>query len=309
MSSTRRPAFAAFSLALAAILALAPAARAGDPVPDWPEVFDPFELLTLNLTIDPTDWDTVRFDTTYDIEVPAMFWAEGEAPIEISVRRKSASALPSEADPQKVSLKLDINEYVSGQTWHGLKKLSLENGDDANVVTEGFAWMVHRVAARIPEHNYEPGYATWVELFVNGSSVGVYVNVEQRDKTILENRGLFTGGLTWLYEIDDIGSQALEEGDPHSPTFEALCYSPFEAASCLAPDDTTVAADAQLYLDLGTMFSLGATNAFVVGPDALFSKGKNFFYVDRAAPGLSPERRPRSHASTSRGTSIRPSRA
>ena len=28
----------------------------------------------------------------------------------------------------KVSLKLDINEYVIGQSWHGLRKLSLENG-------------------------------------------------------------------------------------------------------------------------------------------------------------------------------------
>ncbi len=42
---------------------------------------------------------------------------------------------------------MDINEYVDGQTWHDLKKLSLENGDDQDVVTEGLSWYVHRLDA------------------------------------------------------------------------------------------------------------------------------------------------------------------
>ena len=43
--------------------------------PGWPAVYDPLQLLTLNLNMDEKDWTTVKADTTYDIEVPAMFWA------------------------------------------------------------------------------------------------------------------------------------------------------------------------------------------------------------------------------------------
>jgi hypothetical protein len=35
------------------------------------------------------------------------------------------------ADPQKFSLRIDIKEFVTGQEWRGLKKLSRENGSVA----------------------------------------------------------------------------------------------------------------------------------------------------------------------------------
>src|SRR5687767_9049140 len=99
-------------------------------VATWPDVFDPFTVRTFNVTLDQADWDTIRFDTTNEIEVPADFWADDEAPIRVSVRRKSSRALPSEADPRKIGLKIDINELVAGQQWRGLVKLSLENAGD-----------------------------------------------------------------------------------------------------------------------------------------------------------------------------------
>src|ERR1044071_7405771 len=88
------------------VLTSAPAAHAQA----WPDVFNPFQILTLNLELAPADWDKIRRDTTNTIEVPAQFWADGEAPILVSVRRKSSRALPSESNPVKVGLKVDINE-------------------------------------------------------------------------------------------------------------------------------------------------------------------------------------------------------
>ncbi|HEX6732908.1 MAG TPA: hypothetical protein VF074_23005, partial [Pyrinomonadaceae bacterium] len=70
----------------------------------WPDVFNPFQILTLNLQLSDQDWDTIRHDTTNEIEVPALFWADGESSILVSVRRKSSRALPSEANPIKVGL-------------------------------------------------------------------------------------------------------------------------------------------------------------------------------------------------------------
>jgi spore coat protein CotH len=237
-----------------------------------------------------------------------MFWADGDTdepvPKLVSVRRKSADALGD-----KVSLKIDINEYVD-QKWNGVKKLSVENGDDVDVVAEGFAWYLNRVAAAASNSGYDPGLAAWIKLYVNGEYQGVYVNVEQPDKTFLKNRGLYTANETWLYKGDAVGGEyELKVGDPDSSTTTALCYAPFGAAEsdggggkgngkgngkggggndggggstgCTVPDsDNAMAAELNDLIDMEAMLTLGAVSAFHMGPDDLFSKGKNFYYID-----------------------------
>ena len=261
----------------------------------WPEVFDPLTLRTMNLTIAPADWDTIRFDLTNEIEVPAQFWADDESPILVSVRRKSSRALPSESNPVKIGLKIDINELVDGQLWHGLAKLSLENAGDISALSEGMAWQLHQLAANAGFYGPEayPAQANWVRVNINGQFTGVYTSVEQRDTQFLRNRGVRVSGKTWLYEIDDIDSWALESGDPHSPTFLALCYRPFapaskgnKAAGCPTPADSTLESALDALIEMDAMLAQGAIDAFVDNPDALFSHGKNFFYADFDHSGL-----------------------
>src|SRR5688572_20967888 len=112
----------------------------------WPEVFDPFRVLTLHLQMSSGDWSAVQADADFNDPRPAQFWAEGESPIAVTVKRKSDPALGP-----KVSLKIDINDSVPGQSWHDLKKLSLENGAEGGIVKEGFAWQMHRLAS---EHGF-----------------------------------------------------------------------------------------------------------------------------------------------------------
>jgi hypothetical protein len=271
---------------------------------EWPGVYDPLQLLTLNLDIDPGDWSTVKGDTTLSIKVPAMLWADGEVPVLVSVRRKSGDMLGN-----KISLKVDINDYVVGQKWSGVKKLSLENGDDVDVVAEGFAWYLNRVAAESTTSGYYPGFAAWVKLVVNGEYQGVYVNVEQPDKTFLKNRGLYTKGETWLYKASDVGANYdLKVGVPDSPATAALCYAPFGAAGsdggdkkgggkgggkkgggdsttastgCTVPDsDSAMATELNKLIDMEAVLTLGAVSAFTMAPDDMFSKGKNFYFID-----------------------------
>ncbi|HEX6125685.1 MAG TPA: CotH kinase family protein [Pyrinomonadaceae bacterium] len=271
-----------FGALIFAVLLTSPTAYAQT----WPDVFNPFQLLTLNLELAPADWDTIRRDTTNEIEVPARFWADGEpTSILVSVRRKSSRALPSEADPRKVGLKIDINEFVDGQKWRDLTKLSLENGTDSGVVEEGFAWNLHRLAA--PSNGYQPAYASWVQLRVNGELLGVYVSAEQRDKQMLRNRGLWFGGETWIYDQEDISTVEIEEGESHSPTYNALCYSPFRNSGgkrstdvCATPGDAALAADLPLLVNMNGLLTQGAVDAYTDNPDALLSHGKNFQFVD-----------------------------
>jgi hypothetical protein len=247
----------------------------------WPEIFNPLVLRTLNLQMADEDWQTIQNDETFDIEVPTMLWLDGEEPILVSIRRKSADPLNNAPNYSKASYKIDINELVSGQNWHGLRAVSLDNGDDQDVVSEGLAWYLHRLAAGPEGYGYNAGYASWVRLVINGIDTGVYVNAEQRDKRFLENRGLWVEDQTWLYEVEDLQGFELDEGEGDSPTFITLCYSPFASpSSCPTPDPATLATLVPQYVNMRGLLALAAVDAISANPDAIFTHGKNFYFAD-----------------------------
>jgi hypothetical protein len=281
-----------FAAAVLFCLALqAPAVRAAG----WPGVFDPYEAVTLHLEMDSNDWNRIRFDQPSQDEswVPevAQAWMRGadETPILVAVRRKGESdlPLPSADDPRKVSLKIDINEYVAGQKWHDLKKLSLENGSTAPL-REGFAWVVHRQAE--PLYGYAAALSGWVRLFINGEEVGLYTSTEQRDETFLRNHDLYSPTCTWLYKVD--GTTELEVGVSNSPAYANLQFAPFNSGpggGGKPPSGGGTAPDFDVHLpqwiNMRGMLSLAACNAFTENSDSLFTHdGKNTFCVDFYPP-------------------------
>jgi hypothetical protein len=261
----------------------------------WPGVFAPYDPATLYLVMDSNDWDRVRFDQPSQSEdwIPevAQAWLRGEneAPILVAVRRKGESdtPLPSAEDPRKVSLKIDINEYVGGQTWHDLKKLSLENGSSAPL-REGFAWIVHRQAE--PLYGYPAAYSGWVRLFVNGEETGLFTSTEQRDETFLRNHDLYSPTCSWLYKVD--GTTTLELGVSNSPAYLNLQFAPFNSGpggGNIPPSGGVSEPDFDAYLprwiDMRGMLTLAACNAFTENSDSLFTHdGKNSFCVDFYPP-------------------------
>ena len=260
--------------AMIALLLSGPAAAQ-----NWPDLYDPLQMLRLNLDMAPADWVTIQDDLTFSIEVPAMFWKDGEVPILVAVRRKSATAIQNGTTFKQVSLKIDINELVPGQSWHGVKKLSIENGDDSDVLSEGISWYLHRLASGPEGYGHMAGLAAWVTVAINGTPTGVYVNVEQPNKSFLQNRGVFVAGQTWLYKVSDQNSPILKVGVPDSPTQVLLCYQPF-GSTCPIPDPLTLVNDMSLLVNMQSLYTLGGVNQFTGGGDAIFSKGKNFYYQD-----------------------------
>jgi hypothetical protein len=294
MMAFRVPARRAHAL-VAAALFMSVYVPLGICAEDWQEVFDPFQVRTLRLEMDPADWDRVRFDQPSQSEswVPevaeALFWSDGESPIRVTVRRKGESDIPlPKDDPQKVSLKIDINELVSGQKWHGLAKLSLENGSETPL-KEGFSWILHRLAWEAGAYGYEAAYSGWVRLYINGELKGVFVNAEQRDAQFLRNHGYNKESGTWLYKID--GSASLEVGIGNSAAYEHLCFSPFTAGpgggpggggGCTQPN---LEVDLPQWVDMQGMLTMAAVHAFSENRDDLFShSGKNSYAVDFDPP-------------------------
>ncbi|MBA4148656.1 MAG: lamin tail domain-containing protein [Verrucomicrobia bacterium] len=258
----------------------------------WPGVFDPFTVTTLHFELDPQTWDDIRHDTNFydpvlNIRVPCLMWEEGSTnKMTVQIRRKSDAARPSEADPQKVSLKIDINEYVRGQEWRGLKKLSLESGGGGSgVLKEGLGMNLHRLATEHGSYDYEAvGLASWVRVVVNGSYVGLYASPEQRDKRFMEHRGMYKPGASWLYEIN--GGVFLDEtvATTNSPTHNHLCYEPFRTGkgnSAPCTPQPNLESDLPQWIDMKGMLTLAAIESFMGNGDGLFTKnGKNSFAVD-----------------------------
>lgn len=267
-----------FFLALTALVAADTAAA------QWPRTYDPLQVQILEIYTRPADWTKIVNDQTFEIEVPAVMRRIGETWLYVSMRRKSGTPVGA-----KISLKIDVNEYVKGQEWHGVKKLSLENGDDADVLSEGFAWYLHRVAAQTATSGgYKPGFANWAAILLNGKYLGVYVNVEQPDKTFMKNRNLFTSGSTWLYKQSNVTSPELKVGTGDSSTQNALCYSPFVGGktgknTCPTPTPTNLALQLNKLIDTKSWLTYAAVSSYHSGPDQMFTNGKNFFYIDFAA--------------------------
>ncbi len=273
------------------------------PAPtQWWQVYAPDALLSLNVRLNAADYAVIQADETFDVEVPMEFWVDNIAPNPGSwqgvIRRKSATPIG-----EKISyrLKLEAKIGAGSSRWCNLKSLSLENGDDNNVVAEGFAWFLHRQAANL---SYKPGLAAWTRLtmhvvgedgVIDVRPQGVYLNVELPDKRFLQNRGMWSSSsISWLYKQDDIGLPELKEWpmdstgpESDSPAYQALTYSPFQKEVVVrkkvanpAPDDATLADQLTYWINMESMLRLGAANAFSVNPDELFNHGKNFFWAD-----------------------------
>jgi hypothetical protein len=209
-------------------------------------------------------------------------WADGEEPILVQMRRKADPALPSEADPQKISLKIDINNFVPGQRWRDLTKLSLENGNGGNgPVREGLSMNLHRLASEHGFYDWSAGYASWKRVVVNGEYIGLYASPEQRDKQFLRNRGLYKPGSVWLYEVN--GGTHLDEtiATSDSPTYLHLCYTPFRSA-CEQPED--LEADLEQWIDMRGMLTMAAIEAFHRQPRRTFYQGRQEQLRHRFSP-------------------------
>jgi hypothetical protein len=270
------------------------AASYAAPPTGWEDVYNPLVLRSFNVRLSAADYATIQADETFDIQVPARFWLDGDVAgpeYTVTIRRKSATPIG-----EKISYRMRFRNPTP--LFYGVESFSLENGDDQDVVSEGLSWYLHRLAST---SSHRPGLAAWATLTMHVESVdeagnrvvdvrpqGVYLNVELPDRQFLSNRQLWQAGTTWLYKQDDIGLPELKEmpsGSTTSPAYAALNYSPFREASGkrgsgTTPSDAQLVTDMDRWVEMEAWLRVGAVNAYTANPDELFNKGKNFFWVD-----------------------------
>lgn len=157
-------------------------------------IFDPERVLQVSITMAPADWDALRFQArdVYDTlgptcmdgpppnpytEFPASISVDGEALSLVSVRKKG---FYGSSDQFKPSLKVDLGEYVGGQTISGTDRFTFNNArQDPALVKQCLGYALF-AAAGVPASR-----CNFANVSVNGQGLGVYVNVEDIKEPML----------------------------------------------------------------------------------------------------------------------------
>jgi len=163
--------------------------------------FNPDAVVDLSITITTADWQDILDNPTDEEYHPASLDLNGVGLESVAIRTKGGSSLRavSQSSSDRYSFKVDINEYVDGQKFFGLKKFTLQNSfNDPTYMREVIAYdLLEEMGVATPRHSY-------VNLYINGELFGLYLMVEAIDGEFLENH--FENANGDMYKPDGTGS-------------------------------------------------------------------------------------------------------
>ncbi len=198
--------------ALAVLLCCCSGGGGSDPAaislkPEYSLIFKRDAVDEYELVFSATNWQALQ-DNPFEYVAATMNFGD-ESYINVGVRYKGNSSFHGVPPPKK-PFKVDFNRYVSGQNFHGVKKLNFSNSLwDPSMMREVLGYDTF-AAADCPACR-----TSHVKLFVTVPGVytrelfGVYVMIEQVDKTYLADRfrddsgnlykaAMWGGDLKWL---------------------------------------------------------------------------------------------------------------
>ena len=183
-------------------------------------LFDTSEIISLDIIMDEDDWNDMLENAMTEEYYNCDVVINGEKIRNVAIRPKgntSLSAIVSDPNSDRFSLKLEFGHFVKGQTCFGLDKLILNNnyGDATNMKEAVIYDMFNYIGADASLYNY-------AQVSLNGEYRGVYLALEGVEKSfMLRNYGTRDGE---LYKPDSMEmgggkSSASSSGAPSAPDF------------------------------------------------------------------------------------------
>lgn len=174
------------------------------------ELFDPTSFPRFDFDLPPESVKALQAvtgadDPRQDTYVTATFTydkgGKNEVTNNVGLRLKGEGSFRS--FDQKPALKVKLDEFVKGQSFRGLARLTLNNNnDDPSFIAERLAYEVYRAAGvAAPRCNN-------ASVYVNGAFYGVYTHVETEDKRFLSR--WFGSNKGNLYEKDGMQDLSLD---------------------------------------------------------------------------------------------------
>ena len=152
-------------------------------------------VVEVRLVTAEENWEFMKDDPLAEEYVQADFWYNGELIPDIAVRTKGNSSLMTTASSGSIrySLKVDFNFFNSARNLDGVKKLVFNNGfSDPTFMREIIAYEIFAQMG-IPTPR-----ASFVDLWMNDTHLGLYTMVEAIDKSFIDNN--FTDKFGNLYK-------------------------------------------------------------------------------------------------------------
>ncbi len=227
--------------------------------PGTSEEFLGFDVLPeLELLVEPDAVAALERNPRAYVKATIVFKGQRFGPVGLKVKGQN-SFLPFS---QKPSLRINVDEYVEGVSFYGLRDLTLNNmKSDPSMMHERLAYLVAR------ESGIPASRCNHALLTVNGQFYGVYANVETVKKRMIG--GWFDNNDGPLFEATDVdftaqytGGYQLESG----PDDRSLISGLAQALSAANPDQAIAAAGQ--YVDIAHFQQFWAMESIVGQFDA-----------------------------------------
>ena len=179
-------------------------------------VLDTDSIMDVSIDMSDEDWDDLLENAMKEEYKSATVTINGETFHNVGVRAKGNSSLMQVADDEttdRYSLKIDFDQFVDDQTYHGIETLVLNNGIlDKTYMKEYIAYdLFDYLGLATPECQY-------ANIKINNKNWGLYLAVEVIGESVIEkNYGTTEGN---LYKPETLG--VMGEGNILSKIEEML---------------------------------------------------------------------------------------
>lgn len=174
--------------ALVAIAITCPVARAAGGPADW--MYEPTSIVEIHLTLPPASIAELEAEPKEYVEGTfSLAETDGtpgsaatfSAPLTVGIELKGSLGSLRRVY-EKAAFKVKFDKYVTGQTFLGLEKMTLNNMvEDPSMVHEATTYQAfHDMGVPAP-------HVGFAYLTVNGESYGLHLNIETQDAQSLEN--------------------------------------------------------------------------------------------------------------------------
>jgi spore coat protein CotH len=155
-------------------------------------------VVTVTFVMTEEDWTYLQTNAREESYVQADMWYDGELISDIAVRPKGNSSLSStiSSGSIKFGLKVDLNFFNAERTLDGVKKLNFNNGwSDPTFLREILSYELFE------EMGLPTPRASFVDVYVNDTHLGLYTMVEQVDTAFLARYFTDTNGNLYKPEM------------------------------------------------------------------------------------------------------------
>lgn len=215
---------------------------------------------------------------------------EGQSFHDVAVRYKGNGTYMDARNSDKKSLKVDLNEFVKGQKFHGQSKLNLHNNiTDAARMNESLAYALYREAGVPAPRTAYARVSVTVPGRLDGKNFGLYTLVENPDSNWAKSRfdtkkGLILKPVTKeLFIFKGTDWSAYDQAyDPKTDITQSQMKRVFAFAQLVTDaNDEEFARRLPEFLDIDEFSRFMAVTVWLSSTDSILMVGQNFIvYLD-----------------------------